>query len=293
MKIAFCLTGLIGGVVAEPDTPQQGGNEEILKLGYKHYKKHIFDANPECEIDVFCHSSNTEFGDEINKLYKPKKSLYIKEPKFNIPYYVVGDNNRKRAHYHKWFSHKMVNELRKEYENETNTKYDFVYIGRYDICWNTDVIFKNLNNSKFYLTNWNRLFFSENMVEIKGAHWYKFISQNKETLIKNNTPPPHIKSILVGYPHNTEGVMDSWCISNPEYINILCSLYDNLNEYTKPGTTWMGGQSTVCDHNGKISNHRLIPKHLEENNLLDKLDFIYYTHDDYPLARRYYFNTDK
>ena len=55
----------------------------------------------------------------------------------------------------------------------------------------------------------------------------------------------------------------------------------------------MGKKSTVVDSAGTISNHRLIPKHLEENNILNKLKPIFYTHDDYPLVRRYYFNTHR
>ena len=66
---------------------------------------------------------------------------------------------------------------------------------------------------------------------------------------------------------------------------------DNLDEYTKPGKTWMGGKSTVCDHNGKISNHRLIPYQLELHNILKDIEFKFYTHDDTPLIRRLYFKT--
>ena len=111
-------------------------------------------------------------------------------------------------------------------------------------------------------------------------------------LIQENIPQyEHITSKLVGYPHNNEGVMDSWFISNPEYIDILCQIYDNLDEYTKPGKTWMGGKSTVCDHNGKISNHRLIPYQLELHNILKDIEFKFYTHDDTPLIRRLYFKT--
>ena len=76
-------------------------------------------------------------------------------------------------------------------------------------------------------------------------------------------------------------------------MDILCGLYDKIDEYTKPGQTWMGGKSTVVDSSGNISNHRLIPKHLEVNNILDKLKHTFYTHDDYPLVRRYYFNSNR
>ena len=287
MKVALCLVGKIG---SKSDKHGYGGNSlDVLKLGYQHYKKHILSKN---NVDVFCHSSSTELSNEIISLYNPKEYIFMDEPQFTIPSYVTGSKDRKNAHYHKWFSHKTVNEIRKSYESKTDTKYDFIYVGRYDIAWLTDLNFSNYDPSYFYLTNWNRLFYN-NGKEIKGADWYKLIMSNKESLIKDNITPPHIKSKLVGYPYNTEGVMDSWFFSNPQYIDILCSLYDNLNEYTKPGTTWMGGNSTVVDKAGNISNHRLIPKHLEESNLLDKIKHVFYTHDDYPLIRRYYFNSNR
>ena len=288
MKVAVCLVGKIG---SKSDKHGYGGNSvDVLKLGHKHYKQHLFDNN---DVDVFCHSSSTELSEEIISLYDPKSYIFMEEPNFNIPKYVTGNNDRKIAHYHKWFSHKKVMELRKQYEIKTNIKYDFVYIGRYDIGWLTSINFSNFDPSYFYLTNWNRLFYKKNNKEIKGADWYKLISSKKEQLIKNNLIPYHIESKLVGYPYNTEGVMDSWFFSNSKYMDILCTLYDHLNEYTKPGTTWMSGKSTVVDSSGTISNHRLIPKHLENYNLLEKLKPVFYTHDDYPLIRRYYFNSYK
>ena len=76
-------------------------------------------------------------------------------------------------------------------------------------------------------------------------------------------------------------------------MDILCSLYDHLDEYTKPGATWWGGRSTVVDSAGNISNHRLIPKHLEVNNILKDLEFTFYPHDDFPLVRRLYHKSDR
>ena len=207
----------------------------------------------------------------------------MEQPIFNIPSYVTGNQPRKEAHYHKWYSHKKVSELRLEYEKETGVKYDMVYIGRYDICWTTDVIFEKFDPKNFYLTHWNRLF--RHGQEIKGAEWYRSIEKD------GTLDYTDVESYLVGYPHNDEGVMDSWFFSNPKYMDILCSLYDYLDEYTKPGKKWMDGKSTVVDSGGQISNHRLIPKHLEVNGILDKLSFAFYVHDDFPLVRRLYYKS--
>lgn len=277
MKVAVCLVGIVGGHTGKHG---EGDPKKVLEIGYKHYKQFILDNN---DCDVFCHSATTEMADDIIKLYKPKEYLFIEQPNFDIPDYVTGAQDRKEAHYHKWFSHKKVSELRQIYEGYTNTKYDMVYVGRYDICWTKDIVFKEFNPDNFYLTHWNRLY--RNGVEIKGAEWYNSMNDDFELNYDG------VQQAFVGYPHNDEGVMDSWFFSNPEYMDILCSLYDSLDEYTKPGVTWWDGKSTVVDGSGNISNHRLIPKHLEVNGILDKLKHTFCVHDDFPLVRRLYYKS--
>jgi hypothetical protein len=69
---------------------------------------------------------------------------------------------------------------------------------------------------------------------------------------------------------------------------MYCELYDKMDEYvTRNPNTWSGG--TIHDHTGGISNHRLIPCHLEEMDLLDKLEFAFYFLDEFPTVRRRYY----
>ena len=68
MKIALCLVGMIG---SKTDKHGYGGeHSEVLNLGYKHYKKHILDKN---DVDVFCHTSRTDFSDEVEEFLKELK----------------------------------------------------------------------------------------------------------------------------------------------------------------------------------------------------------------------------
>ncbi len=291
MKIAFGLHGIVGGVGGKYGA---GDSKEALEKGYEHNKKYILDHN---DCDVFCHTATLDRGDEILDLYNPVKHKFIKQPFFPFPtYHFAGGNGQRiQAHYHKWFSHQHVSELRKEYEKETGVKYDMMYIGRYDLAWNTIVDFSKFNPNKFWLGHWNRL------KGMGNRDWYKKRLKENLPLIKDNkyinvddtgriTSSEDIP--LVGYPHNSEGVIDQWAFSKPENMDMYCTLYNNISTYiTRKPNTWWDGRSTIHDASKNISHHRLIPCHLEHIGLLDKLDFAFYLHDDFPTVRRLYYGT--
>lgn len=283
MKVALCLIGMVGGKDGKYGLNQ---SLEVLKSGFKQYKKHIVDKN---DVDIFCHTSSVQFSEEILSLYKPKRYMFIPEPTFNIPSHVTGDRARKQGHYHMWFSYKIASHLRQDYEKVSGQKYDLVYIGRYDVAWQTDVIFKELDKNKFYAGYWNRI--SKNGKDVGNHEWHHL---EKDLVVRGQINEEQktkgYRSRLVGYPHNDEGVIDRWFISNPEYMDKFCGLFDNLSEYTRPGRSWNGEKkNSVTDWAGNISNHRLAPAHLEKEGLLDKLDFKFHTHDDFPLVRRLIF----
>ena len=234
---------------------------------------------------MFCHTSTMERKSEILDLYKPVKSKFTEQPNFEIPsgHHAGKRGTRIQGHYHKWWSHKIVSELRQEYEKETGVKYDMVYIGRYDLAWTTPVDFSKFDTNKFWLGHWNRL------KGISNLDWYKKRLKENLPLIKNNKYN-NDDIPLVGYPHNHEGVIDQWAFSNPKFMDSYCALWDFIDEYiTRKPNTWWGGKSTIHDASGQISNHRLIPCHLENIGLLDKLDFAFYLHDDFPTVRRMYY----
>lgn len=291
MKIALGLHGIVGGIGGKYG---KGDSKKALEIGYDHYKKYILDHN---DCDVFCHTASLERSNEILDLYKPVRHRFIPQPRFLVPSDGHTGHNEKRiqSHYHKWFSHKHVSQLRLQHERETGVKYDMMYIGRYDLAWNTVVNFSEFDPNKFWLGHWNRLDGISNPV------WYKKRLEENLPLITdnkyNNDDIP-----LVGYPHNDEGVIDQWAFSSPKNMDMYCTLYDHMDEYLtrNPNCWWkdrnpadrlINGKwgSTIHDHTGGISNHRLLPCHLENMGLLDKVDFAYYLHDDFPTVRRMYF----
>ena len=281
MKVALCLIGMVGGKDGKYGLNQ---SSEILRLGYHGYKKYFLENN---DVDIFCHTSSVGFKEEILSLYKPKNHLFLEEPVFNIPRYTTGERARKQGHYHMWFSYKMASHLRRHYEEQSGQKYDFVYVGRYDVGWQTHVDFSSLDKDKFYAGYWNRI--SKNGKDVSNHGWHTI----KQNLLVGGEPSKEqkeqgYKSNLVGYPHNDEGLIDRWFISNPEQMDKFCTLFDHLDEYTKPGKFWNleKGKSSLVDCAGQISNHRIAPAHLEKIGLLNKLDFKFYTHDDFPLIRR-------
>jgi len=193
MKIALCLYGLVGSDRGK-SYDKLGGTNEVLKSCFNSFKKHIIDKN---NTDVFFHTWDQEFKDELIQNYKPK--LFKTEPQKIFYNTVNGPEKRVQAHYSKWYSNKQVNLLKQEYEKFNNFKYDFVITSRFDMMWTVDIICKNLNKDIFY---------------IPGT-------------TKSNVP--------WGWPDNQNGVPyeidDLWCISNSKNIDDFSLLYDNINNY--------------------------------------------------------------
>ena len=76
-----------------------------------------------------------------------------------------------------------------------------------------------------------------------------------------------------------------WFFSNSDNINKLATLFDKLNEYTKPG------KAPLCEKHG-ITHHILSEYHLEQIRLIDKLRFIFKHNSRFnavdPLIRKKY-----
>ena len=189
-KVALCISGKVGN--KEGHTGLKKSDFSILNKGFHHYKKHIIDKN---DADVFIHCWDKEFEEEIIKLYKPKKYIFEEQKLFKIPRYVKGSQRpwqfknaftRNQSTYSKWYSNKIVNSLRREYEEEVNMKYDFVMTTRFDIAFEKDVIFNQFNNQYFYAGNWT-IVKDENGIDIFKAGvgpLYELKSEDRNKLNK-------------------------------------------------------------------------------------------------------------
>jgi hypothetical protein len=152
MRHAICLHGLVGNIKGKSSEFDVGA-DKVLELSYYHWIEHIIENN---NADVFIHSWNTELSDKINNMFNPKRAVYDKQIKFDIPDYVMGEENRKQAHYSRWYSTKKVAKLKEKYEKENNFKYDMVMVARFDIAWNKSISFDALNPNIMYYGGWDR-----------------------------------------------------------------------------------------------------------------------------------------
>jgi len=252
-KIAFCIFGLVGGVKGKSGE-NLAGSEEVLNIGFDHYKKHIFEKNS--NIDVFIHTWNIDLKEQIVKLYKPKKSEFQTQISFEVPDYVKGEYRRKQNHYSRWYSTKKVIELKTQYEKENDFEYDLIFLTRFDIAWEKDLDFSKIDPQYFYVADYFQV------KPLLGLFQWRS-----------------------GYPYQEEGLADLWFISNSENMNIFSTLYDYLNKYTDTGN---------CPYspNTGISNHNLVSYHLKQKAIIKKLRFIFehYGPDEVdPLVRKKYF----
>ena len=278
-KVALCMSGKIG------NTKGKSGHHEsefrVLKKGYDHYKKHILDTN---EVDVFIHCWDRELEQEVQDLYQPTSCMFEEQIYFDIPPYVKsgGDNGlRANNHYSRWYSNKIANKLRYDHEKKMGFEYDYVMTTRFDLAFETDVIFSSLDESSVYAGKWSAV------VDQNGNDYFKGGRGPLYEMVRTGHPAVQQLSLVTkGYPKNDEGFLDLWFIANSENSDSLFSLYDKLDEYNKPGNCQL-------DSSGRISNHRLVKYHMEKEGLLDKIKFKYHMYDDFPEVRRKYFGCRK
>ena len=141
MKIALCLSG----------------QPRCVKEGYEYYEKNLLDHY---DVDVFCHVWDTDGAENI-AAYKPVTLMIEKPPTNDLskytrvpppqPNWKVKDPAR--AAWNLTYSLMKANDIRKVYEEETQTKYDWVIRSRYDFALNVVIPFDELDNTKMYIPN--------------------------------------------------------------------------------------------------------------------------------------------
>ena len=128
MKVAVLMHGLVG------NTDKYGTGKIIdPKISHDFFKDRILKIND--HVDVFTHSWSVDYENQINELYNPKKSIFEKQIVFDFEY-IVGnpngpggeinkwvdgkfkglDNLRFHSMFSKFYSGKIANELKKQYE---------------------------------------------------------------------------------------------------------------------------------------------------------------------------------
>ena len=268
MRTAICFNGLVGSTHGKSHD-LQGDFKKCFEISSPLYREHIIDKN---DTDIFVHSWSTILENEIINTYNPKKHLIEPQIIFDIPGYVGGDDNRTQSHYSRWYSAKKVIDLKNEYEKENNFKYDCVMLARFDLAWQSDLIFDEYDNKYFWTGKWpKKILDGRTLNDLE--YW-----QLRDTHSNFDT-------VWFGYPHTEDGLLGTWFFSNSENMNKFSRLFDNLNEYTKDG-------NCPNDFASQVSNHRLSLYHLKQINLIDNLKFCEKNwHDDFGTVRRRYYKT--
>ncbi len=268
MRTAICFNGLVGSTHGKSHD-LQGDFKKCFEISSPLYREHIIDKN---DTDIFVHSWSTILENEIINTYNPKKHLIEPQIIFDIPGYVGGDENRTQSHYSRWYSAKKVIDLKNEYEKENNFKYDCVMLARFDLAWQSDLIFDEYDHKYFWTGMWPK-----KILDGRTLHDLEYW-QLRDTHSTFDT-------VWHGYPHTDDGLLGTWFFSNSENMNNFSRLFDNLNEYTKLG-------NCPNDSASQVSNHRLSLYHLEQINLIDNLKFCEKNwHDDFGTVRRRYYKT--
>lgn len=141
MKIALCFYGLAESLNGRNFN---SGPSAIVdfRIGYYYNISNVITDN----TDIFIHTWSVNSKNEIIQKYKPKKSIFEEQIKFD-------DDKRKNSCNSRWYSHNKVISLCKDYEKENDFNYDFIMITRFDIAFLTKINFNNLNPDFIYLSH--------------------------------------------------------------------------------------------------------------------------------------------
>lgn len=197
MKIALCLTGLIG---CEDGIKSYLGqsSKKVLTTAFNHTKKHILHNN---DVDVFIHSWELSSQEDILNLYKPKSYKFEKQIVFKDIGNLPQGNPRVQAHFSKWYSIMEAMKLKESYEVENKFTYDFVIQTRFDLLWLQDINFSNFDTNTFHIPH----------------------------VIKNGQP----WGWPTGWCNNEIG--DLFFFSNSKNMDNFSQLYKHINRYLSEG----------------------------------------------------------
>ena len=153
-RAALCIRGAVSKKTSRytyKDSLYTNNNEYVKYTSvYKSIKKHIIDANPEYEIDVFIHSWSTELQENLIELYKPIASLFEDNMIYSSEIESKCCNSADYGGISHSLSIKKVLELKEQAEIRDNFEYDIVILFRPDVLIWTDIILLSYNLSYFY-----------------------------------------------------------------------------------------------------------------------------------------------
>ena len=241
MRIAYLMNGVIGGLGSKN---YEASKSDIRKKIIEYTSKTHHFINNDVEIDYFIFSWEPELENIYQQFYSPKKIKCVPQIIFDVPDHFKNPNSiptiingieetnaetgidnypRIQAHYSRWDGTLEVSKMCQKYSLENNINYDLVVNARLDLCFQNKINFNNFETTKFH-----------------------------------SSRPVNLPSY--GWPRNNE-LIDHIFLSDPQNMFRFMTLYNYLNDYTKPGQ---------CPSWKSISSHFLSVWHLNKIGLLNK-----------------------
>lgn len=190
MKIALCLSG----------------QPRSFRIAYNYLLKNLLDFY---QVDIFIHSWNSEFDEEVKQTYKPIVYKFEKQKFTKEHDEAYGKYFDPVAHIY-WpprnalsgfYSVYECNRLKCEYERDFDFRYDWVIKSRFDYVLNRTFAFHELNSDKLHMPN------------------------------REKSSP-----------------CDQFAIASSSLMNIYCSTYLYIDEYYKEERRWMIGEHLLDSH---------------------------------------------
>ena len=172
-KSALCLFGNLGSKVKS-----SRGSESIIdpEQYFEFINKHLIKYN---NLDVFIHTWDSQYNDNLVKLYKPKKYVIEKEinykpdlKKFSLKYINLYDdihslkkeNIDPKVFYQnlayrsksRWLSQFNSLQLMYSYSLSNSIKYEYVVQSRFDLYFDQKIELAKLDKSKIYIVKRNK-----------------------------------------------------------------------------------------------------------------------------------------
>jgi hypothetical protein len=187
--------------------------------------------------------------------------------------------------YSRWYSTKKVIELKNQYEQLNNLKYDYVMLLRMDIEFYTDIVFETFNPNIFYAGDPSNLSYKMhrylhdsypelikdvprispfNELLFKLYEYFKDIGCGKRIF---NAQPNVITAISMLLGFNYYHLSDTWFFSGNSIMNKFSLLYNNVGNYNP---------------SPHISSYQHLLSIIDKDNL----SFPYKQFEDYELYRQ-------
>lgn len=257
MKVAICLYGSAGY-----QAKLANENSEKIPLSIDVPLKSLITKIKEPnKADIYIHSWSKDRQDEIIKILNPNSYIFENHKIFDKK------DSYRNAVKSRFYSQNNSSLLMRNSESKYNLKYDFVLTCRLDLIWFTNFSFGNLDNKKFYASNWNT---SQPNLKAK-----KDISNDY-----NNLGPYDRSNFNKGV-----GFMEHWFLSNSDNISDFTNMSNNLSKLNK--TNWLNNFKArrKIKNKNSFSPHHLTFLQAKKLNL--EIEYIKFRGDDYDLFRRY------